>query len=31
MHSGHQQRFTINVWAGLIGDVLFGPHVLRAG
>jgi hypothetical protein len=28
MHSGHQQRFTINVWAGLIGDVLVGPHVL---
>jgi hypothetical protein len=28
MHSGHQQRFTINVWAGLIGNVLVGPHVL---
>jgi hypothetical protein len=28
MHSGHQQQFTINVWAGLIGDVLVGPHVL---
>jgi hypothetical protein len=24
----HAQWFTINVWAGLIGDVLVGPHVL---
>jgi hypothetical protein len=28
MCSGHQQRFTINVWEGLIGDVLVGPHEL---
>lgn len=26
--SGHQQRFMINVWAGILGDRLVGPFVL---
>lgn len=25
---GHQQRFSINVWCGILGDSLLGPHVL---
>lgn len=24
----HQQRFSINVWCGIVGDHLIGPHVL---
>lgn len=24
----HQQRFRVNVWAGILGDNLLGPHVL---
>jgi hypothetical protein len=24
----HQHRFSINVWAGIEGDHLLGPHVL---
>jgi hypothetical protein len=28
VQSRHQQQFSINVWAGIIGDVLVGPHVL---
>ncbi|GFV28514.1 uncharacterized protein TNCV_3984651 [Trichonephila clavipes] len=23
-----QQRFTVNVWAGIVGDSLFGPYIL---
>ncbi|KAJ4426788.1 hypothetical protein ANN_26587 [Periplaneta americana] len=26
--SHHQVRFSLNMWAGIIGDRLFGPHVL---
>ncbi|KAJ4431179.1 hypothetical protein ANN_19776 [Periplaneta americana] len=26
--SHHQVRFSLNMWAGIIGDQLFGPHVL---
>lgn len=26
---GHQQRFSINVWCGILGDYLLGPHVLH--
>lgn len=26
----HQQRFNINVWAGIVGDYLIGPYVLPA-
>jgi hypothetical protein len=25
---GHQQRFSVNVWAGVLGDSLVGPYVL---
>ena len=25
---GHQQRFSINVWAGMIGNYLIGPYIL---
>jgi hypothetical protein len=28
IHPRHQQPFTINVWAGIVGDYLVGPHVL---
>jgi hypothetical protein len=28
VQSRHQQQFRINVWAGIIGDVLVDPHVL---
>lgn len=28
IQSRHQQRFSINVWAGIIGDYLIGPVVL---
>jgi hypothetical protein len=28
VQSRHQQQFSIHVWAGIIGDVLVGPHVL---
>jgi hypothetical protein len=28
VQSRHQQQFSINVWAGIIGDVLVGPRVL---
>jgi hypothetical protein len=24
----HQQQFSINVWAGIVGDCLVGPHVM---
>jgi hypothetical protein len=27
VQSRHQQQFSINVWAGIIGDVLIGFHV----
>lgn len=26
--ASHQQRFHINIWAGIVGDSLFGPFVL---
>jgi hypothetical protein len=29
IHSRHQQQFSINMWAGIVGDCLVGPHVLR--
>ena len=29
METGHQQQFSINVWAGIIGDTLIGPLILR--
>jgi len=25
---GHQQRFSVNIWAGIVGDSLIGPFVL---
>lgn len=25
---GHQERFTVNVWAGIAGDYLIGPYIL---
>jgi hypothetical protein len=28
IHSRHQQQFSINVWACIVGDCLIGPHVL---
>ena len=28
VQSRHQQQFSINVWAGVVGDKLIGPHVL---
>lgn len=28
VQSRHQHRFSVNVWAGIVGDVLIGPHVL---
>ena len=28
VESRHQQRFSLNVWAGLVGDHLIGPYVL---
>jgi hypothetical protein len=28
VQSRHQQQFSINVWAGIIGDILVGFHVL---
>jgi hypothetical protein len=28
VQSRHQQQFSINVWTGIIGDVLVDPHVL---
>jgi hypothetical protein len=31
VQSRHQQQISINVWAGIIGDVLVGPHVLHKG
>jgi hypothetical protein len=24
----HQQRFSINIWCGILGDTLVGPHIL---
>lgn len=24
----HQQQFSLNIWCGIIGDILIGPHVL---
>ena len=24
----HQQRFTVNIWTGIIGDMLIGPYLL---
>jgi hypothetical protein len=27
IHSSDQQQFSINVWAGIVGDWLVGPHV----
>ena len=29
-HTYHQQRFSINVWAGIVGDFLIGPYLLPA-
>ena len=26
--NAHQQCFTVNVWAGIIGDMLVGPYLL---
>jgi hypothetical protein len=26
--SQHQQRFSLNVWVGVLGDRLIGPHIL---
>ena len=26
--SPHQQRFSLNVWLGVLGDRLIGPHIL---
>jgi hypothetical protein len=26
--SRHQQWFSIKIWAGICGDILFGPHIL---
>jgi hypothetical protein len=31
VQSRHQQQFSINVWAGIIGDVFVGPHILHKG
>jgi hypothetical protein len=28
IHSRHQQQFSINVLAGIVGDCVVGPHVL---
>jgi hypothetical protein len=28
LQSSHQQRFSVNIWAGIVGDHLLGPHVL---
>jgi hypothetical protein len=28
IHSRHQQHFSINMWAGIVGDCLVGVHVL---
>jgi hypothetical protein len=28
IHSRHQQQFSINVWAGIVGDYSIGPHIL---
>ena len=28
VQSHHQHRFSVNVWAGIVGDVLIEPHVL---
>jgi hypothetical protein len=28
IQSRHQQQFSDNVWAGIVGDCLAGPHVL---
>ena len=25
---GHQRRFSLNIWAGIVGDHLIGPHLL---
>ena len=27
---GYQQRFSVNVWAGIVGDNLLGPYILPA-
>lgn len=27
---GHQHRYSVNVWAGIVGDRLIGPHILPA-
>lgn len=27
--SSFQHRFTINVWAGVVGDIFLGPHVIE--
>jgi hypothetical protein len=26
----HQQQFSTNIWAGIVGDHLIGPHMLPA-
>jgi hypothetical protein len=29
IHSArHQQQFSVNVWASIVGDNLIGPHIL---
>jgi hypothetical protein len=25
---GHQQRFSVNIWAGIVDDYVIGPHIL---
>ena len=25
--SGHQRRFAVNIWAGIVGDYLLGPYI----
>jgi hypothetical protein len=29
--SRHQRRFSINLWAGILGDRLIGPYILHKG
>lgn len=28
LEAGHQEKFSINVWAGIVGNYLVGPHIL---
>jgi hypothetical protein len=27
LQSRHQQQFNVNIWAGIVGDCLVGPHI----